>query len=249
MTVDGGSATPPTADVPMRVLSLRVTERLAERVQRAATLRGWDTSTYIRSLLAGATATVDHDHTVTCSAPLRELEIGGALDRSGVAGEPEATTKEASEIASAVPPTPTHVDTVSGPAAADLAGGVVVSDAAVAKAFVAASTAYSRWTTRPNRDAYVFDAMREAASGAVAAAAPLVVEHYLRTRIRDHEVVSTPEEVWDRVREMARSAALRTVVVDALRAAADGPDINSCTGVCAEVLHERADELERGTDG
>jgi len=161
-----------------------------------------------------------------------------AVDHSGVAGEPEATTKKASQIAVATSPTPTHVDTVSGPGAADLAGGVVVSAEAVTVAMSAANSC-------------------ACASGmvglccirtAVAAAAPLIVEHYLRTRIRDQEVVSTPEEVWDRVREMARSAALRTVAVDGLRAAADSPDINSCMGVCAEVLHERADELERGTD-
>ncbi len=46
---------------------------------------------------------------------------------SGVAGEPEATTKEASEIDSPVRPTQLPVPTPDGPAAADVAGVATVS--------------------------------------------------------------------------------------------------------------------------
>lgn len=215
-SVDGGSAALPTADVPMRVLSLRVSERLAERVQRAAALRGWDTSTYIRSLLAGATATVDTDQTVTCSSPLRELEIGGVIDHSGggdwwppgcacvltesgnaaspinlddsaclihsgVAGEPEATPKEASESAQNSGPTPTHAPTPETPGAADVAGGVTVPGEAVEAAIAVAVELYVGWRQQHNREAYVNLLANNVARRAVAVAAPLIAAQGLRS--------------------------------------------------------------------
>jgi hypothetical protein len=94
---EGGSVTPPAADVPTKDRDAEFAELQAAVAHRA------------RLVLAGR----------------------NRLDHSGVAGEPEATPKEASEIAVAVSPTPTHVDTVSGPVAADVAGGAVVSDEAV----------------------------------------------------------------------------------------------------------------------
>jgi|SRR5690242_12739318 len=54
----------------------------------------------------------------------------------------------------------------------------------------------------------------------LSAAGPLIVEQYLRTRIREAEPEPDDEALWERVREMAKSAALRTAAVDALRAAA-----------------------------
>ncbi len=110
----------------------------------------------------------------------------------------------------------------------------------------------------------------------LAAAAPLIVEHYLRSRIRSAEVETAPEEVWEQVRQVARNAAVRTAVVDALRSAAgkiraelvccnaydlahgDGPLIARVEygghGICfwgeaaARINEARAVELERGTD-
>jgi hypothetical protein len=110
-----------------RIISVRVLPTLGGRLDRLASRRGWDVSTLVRDLVARATSTVDLDAPVTCTAPLSEFEVRWMPDHSCVAGEPEATTKEASEapqISAKPTPTPTHVDTVSGPAAADLSGGV-----------------------------------------------------------------------------------------------------------------------------
>lgn len=85
-SVDGGSASPPTADVPTRdrVISVRVTPDLAGRLERAAALRGWDVSTYVRTLIVGATAMLDLDQTVTGTAPLRELELRWAAPQCSI---------------------------------------------------------------------------------------------------------------------------------------------------------------------
>jgi hypothetical protein len=56
-------------------------------------------------------------------------------DHSGVAGEPEATTKEASVIDSPAPPTQVPVPDPVDPAALNLAGGPPPSAEAVARAF------------------------------------------------------------------------------------------------------------------
>ena len=109
MTLDGGSATPPTADVPAWVPRRRL----------RACVEAWpaaDTGYYDPRCCRfpkSCSATVYSDEHVTED----DLEPARVLDHSGVAGEPEATTK-GSVNAVTVPPTPTHVDTVSGPAAA-----------------------------------------------------------------------------------------------------------------------------------
>lgn len=235
--LDGGSAAPPTADVPMWVLSLRVPERLRGRVQRAAALRGMDTSTYIRSLLAGATATLDLDRTVTCSAPLRELEIGGALDHSGVAGEPEATPKEASETAVAVSPTPTHAPTPETPGASTTAGGVTVPDEAV-EALVrhlSEETLPAAWRTD--------DRWERCKGGAVEAWGPRARAYLALTAplIAAQALTSTH----DRIRAIAER-------LEAKGRAAGGNKLHLGTAAGVRLalvkLVEIADELERGGD-
>ncbi len=114
------------------------------------------------------------------------------------------------------------------------ANPATITDGAVAKASVAASTAYSRWTTRPNRDAYVFDAMREAASSALTAATPLIAAQALR-------------EAADAIRaEQDRRAASQWGVPASQRPQV----VASCLTLheAAKIVDGRADELERGTD-
>lgn len=159
-----------------------------------------------------------------------------------------------------------------------MAGGVAVPDEAV-EAGARADHAFGRLGDDPEWDGLTDtdrDSYRRAARAYLAAAAPLIVEQYLRHRIRSAEVEQTPEEVWEQVRQMARHAAVRTTVVDALRSAAgkirtelvccdaydwahgDGPLIarveNGGHGICfwgeaaARINEARADELERGGD-
>jgi hypothetical protein len=155
--LDVGSASPPTADVP--ILS-------------ACAFCGHQAAMHSHSLGGGNMACVDCPHGVcrqqqgadrnqpaydAVFAYIRSLgdrlphdpvrrnatiwravrRALDALDHSGVAGEPEATTKEAPEIDSPAPPTQLPTPEGVRPAAADVAGGVVVPDEAV-RAYIAA---------------------------------------------------------------------------------------------------------------
>lgn len=144
------------------------------------------------------------------------------LDHSGVAGEPEATTKEASESAQNSGPTPTQAPTPETPGAVNVAGGVTVPDEAV-EASARADHAFGRlnfsddpdWDDLSDADR---DSYRQAASSYLTAAAPLIVEHYLRSRIREAEPEPDDARLWERIAEMSKASALRTAMVDVLRA-------------------------------
>lgn len=58
-----------------RVLFVRVTPELADRLETAAAARGWDVSMFVRDLLVQATA--QPGETVTHSAPTAELTLHG----------------------------------------------------------------------------------------------------------------------------------------------------------------------------
>lgn len=270
--VDVGSASPPTADVQAAAsdIELAMSHYSAARVT-ALEVYGGDSSRWHEAgiaavwTLARGCAYEDAAKRVRAGHMCPGCGHRDEATHSGVAGEPEATTPKVilseacgphcidgyccgdranpqinSPVSSTQDPTPTP----DGPAAADVAGGVVVPDEAV--------RAYIRGACGP--DAVLPEGSpfwHEIATG-LAAAAPLIVEHYLRHRIKAAEVDQTPEEVWEQVRQVARNAAIRTAVVDALRSAAGmlRTQINTQWGIGDAVVYllRRADELERGTD-
>ena len=147
------------------------------------------------------------------------------------------------------------------------AGGVVVPDEAV-EALVrrlsedslpAAWRTGERWA---RCKAEAIEAWGPTARAYLTAAAPLIVEHYLRQRIKAASVESTPEVVWEQVRQMARNAALRAAATDALRVVywqlrertsafrTAGGNESYALGLeeATAAVEERLDELERGTD-
>lgn len=181
-----------------------------------------------------------------------------ALDHSGVAGEPEATTKEAPEIAVAVSPTRTHAPTPETPGAVNVAGGVTVPDEAV-EAAARADHAFGRLGDDPDWDGMTDtdrDSYRRAASSYLTAAAPLIVEHYLRERV---EAVSVPD---DGVAPWVHDRAAAGIAVQALRSAVEAleTEIGKAPGLwgpqaalagvgdAIDWFRRRADELERGGD-
>lgn len=178
-SLDGGSAAPATPDVPAkdRIISVRVTSKLGERLDQLAARRGWDVSMVVRDLVARATSTLDLDATYTCTAPVSEFEIRYEPDHSGVAGE-RSDSQKASESSENPLPTHGHSADPTEPAAAILAGPAVVSDETV-EAAASADYAHGRfsftgdpsWDGLPEVDR---DWYRAAARVYLAAAAPLM---------------------------------------------------------------------------
>lgn len=186
-----GSASPPTADVPN--LERLSPNRWLDQPEFAE-VRG-----HARD---GWTHAEWQDQ-----APLTRLEFEARLGvLRGALRAPER-----------VPPTPIHAATPETPGAATVAGGVTVPDEAVEAGVRAALDYWDRYGIEVAQTLLV----RREIEAALPAAAPLIVEHYLRQQIRAHSVEPTPEVVWEQVRQMARSAALRTAMSDALRAAAN----------------------------
>lgn len=127
----GGSAAPATPDVPTkdRILSVRMTEELHERLKATAAARGWTVAMFVTNLLVSVTA--NPNGTVSWSAPLSQLTAPAI--HSGVAGEPEATPSKGSEIDSEPAPTPTPSPEGVEPAAAGWDGGIAVPDDVVTR--------------------------------------------------------------------------------------------------------------------
>lgn len=123
--LDGGSASPPTADVPTedRAIDLRTPARWLNDPEFAGIeildYDGW------RGADWQAPITVQEFRRRLCQCTITG-PVRRSADHSGVAGEPEATTKEASESAQDVGPTPTHAPTPETPGAVNVAGGVVI---------------------------------------------------------------------------------------------------------------------------
>lgn len=194
MTLDGGSAAPATPDV-LRTPDRWLAEPEFDGIDvldpdgwRGANGRLWTdpiSRAEFRARLWRSTIT----------GPVR------GLGHSGVAGEPKATPKGSCEDCDGCEPSdgcscpgcPHGVPSPAEPAAAILAGAVVVSDEAV--------DAYYRGEAvhrDDGRDCCVRAGLTEAA--------PAIIEAYLRREIQAREPEPVPEALWEQMRQMARDA-------------------------------------------
>jgi len=220
--LDGGSAAPAAPDVPTCGDQLAVEP---------------DNWTYVCSNAAG------HDGPHFDSR--RPISWTHLLDHSGVAGEPEATTKEAPEIDSEPSPTQVPVPDPVDPAASNLGGGTLVSDETVEALarHLSEETLPVSWRT-DDRWARcrsgVIEAWGPKARAYLAVAAPLIAAQALRSYAdREHP---GPEPV-------IRQTNYGTGVEYDTDCAGCGSWWSDDEGGCTErvALIARADELERGT--
>lgn len=249
--LDGGSAAPAAPDVPTK------DERLISSVIRQVEdrLAGLDITwlgglPYVGREQAFASI---NDASRACIG-FGWVRIRQWSDHSGVAGEPEATTKEAPQIA--VEPAPTRVPAPdpTEPAPSILAGGTVVSAEAVGAAnWEITADAPEYWAGREEGESW------DVASRAVAAAAPLIAARARSALLAELiaeadvspgyavEATSAPEwtQHWRDVRDWLlrrRGAPAPEPHVLAEWRAKYGPNPTKVP------VAWPADELERGTD-
>jgi len=185
-------------------------------------------------------------------------------DLDGVAGEPEATTEEAPQVAVTDSPTQVPVPDPTEPVVAILAGGALVSAEAVARAFhetyerLAPSFSYETRKASAVPWEQVPENNRALMTAVAAEVAPLVAAQALRSaywKLREHASSYRGADAFRRVVERYEASdrderLYRGVVIDEWYARgieAAARDVAELLGIEEyDIEGERADELEAG---